>query len=62
MSKDKVCLIINPISGTESKKYIPEEVAAAIDQKKYDLLIRVTGYPNHASEIACHAVKTITNL
>ena len=57
MSKDKVCLIINPISGTESKKYIPEEVAAAIDQKKYDLLIRVTGYPNHASEIARHAVK-----
>ena len=57
MVKDKVCLIINPISGTESKKYIPEEVAAAIDQKKYDLLIRVTGYPNHASEIARQAVK-----
>ena len=57
MAKDKVCLIINPVSGTESKKYIPEEVATAIDQKKYDLLIRVTGYPNHASEIARHAVK-----
>ena len=57
MAKDKVCLIINPVSGTESKKYIPEEVASAIDQKKYDLLIRVTGYPNHASEIARHAVK-----
>ena len=57
MAKDKVCLIINPISGTESKKNIPEEVAAAIDQKKYDLMIRVTGYPNHASEIARHAVK-----
>ena len=57
MAKDKVCLIINPISGTESKKYIPEEVAAAIDQKKYDLFIRVTGHPNHASEIARDAVK-----
>ncbi len=57
MAKDKICLIINPISGTESKKYIPEEVASAIDQKRYDLSIRVTGYPNHASEIARHAVK-----
>ncbi len=58
MAKDKVCLIINPISGTESKKNIPEDVAAALDQKKYDLMIRVTGYPYHASEIARHAVKS----
>lgn len=57
MTKEKVCLIINPVSGNESKKNIPEEVAVAIDQKKNDLIIRVTGYPLHASEIAREAVK-----
>ena len=57
MEKEKVCLIINPVSGTESKKNIPEEVAAAFDQTKYDVIIRITGYPDHATEIAREAVK-----
>lgn len=57
MRKNKVCLIINPVSGTESKKNIPEEVAAAIDQTESDVIIRVTGYPGHATEIARDAVK-----
>ena len=58
MKKEKVCLIINPVSGTESKKNIPEEVAAAFDQKIYDVIIRITGYPDHATEIAREAVKS----
>lgn len=57
MDKEKVCLIINPISGTESKKNIPEEVAAAFDQREFDVIIRITGYPDHATEIAREAVK-----
>lgn len=57
MEKTKVCVIINPVSGTESKKNIPEEVAAAFDQTKFDVIIRITGYPNHATEIAKDAVK-----
>lgn len=57
MEKEKVCLIINPISGTESKKNIPEMVAAAYDQKKFELVIHITGYPGHATEIARQAVK-----
>lgn len=57
MAKEKMCLIINPVSGTESKKNIPEDVAASLDQKKTDLIIRVTGYPRHASEIAREAVQ-----
>lgn len=57
MDKEKICLIINPISGTESKKNIPEEVAAAFNQKQYDIIIRVTGYPEHATEIATNAAK-----
>lgn len=56
MDKEKVCLVINPISGTESKKNIPEMVAALFDQKRFDLVIRVTGYPGHATEIARQAV------
>ncbi len=57
MEKEKVCLIINPVSGTESKRNIPEEVAASVNPKHVDLIIRVTGYPRHASEIAREAVK-----
>jgi YegS/Rv2252/BmrU family lipid kinase len=57
MKKEKVCLIINPVSGTESKKNIPEEVAAAFDQTQFDVIIRITGYPDHATEIAREAVK-----
>lgn len=62
MAKDKVCLIINPASGTDSKKNISEDVASAIDQKKQDLIIRVTGYPEHATEIARQAAKKNTNM
>lgn len=57
MEKTKVCVIINPVSGTESKKNIPEEVAAAFDQTQFDIIIRITGYPGHATEIAKDAVK-----
>ncbi len=57
MPKEKICLIINPISGTESKKNIPEEVAAAFDQREYDIFIRITGYPDHATEIALEAAE-----
>ncbi len=56
MDKTKVCVIINPVSGTESKQSIPEMVAAAFDQKKFDVIIRITGYPEHATEIAKEAV------
>lgn len=57
MAKTKVCVIINPISGTESKKGIPEAVAAAFDQKIFDIVFRITGYPDHATEIAKGALE-----
>jgi diacylglycerol kinase (ATP) len=57
MNKSQVCLIVNPISGTESKKNIPEFVASAFDQKEIDLEIRITGYAGHATEIAKEAVE-----
>lgn len=57
MKKTKICIIINPKSGTDSKKEIPETVAAALDQTKYDIFFRITGYAGHATEIAKEAVK-----
>lgn len=57
MEKTKVCVIINPKSGTDSKKEIPEMIAAAFNQKTHDLFFRITGYAGHATEIARDAVK-----
>lgn len=57
MAKEKVCLIINPISGTDSKINIPEEVTTSLNPMKSDVIIRITGYPRHASEIAREAVR-----
>lgn len=57
MQKTKVCVIINPVSGTESKKNIPEEVAIALDPTIFDVFIRITGYAGHATEITHDAVK-----
>ena len=57
MPKKKVCVIINPVSGTGGKQSIPEKIAAAFDPKKYDVVIRFTGYAGHATEITKHAVK-----
>ena len=58
MDKTKICVIINPISGTESKKNIVHDIAGAFDQTKCDLVFRVTGFPNHATEFAREAVES----
>ncbi|MDR1743913.1 MAG: diacylglycerol kinase family lipid kinase [Dysgonamonadaceae bacterium] len=57
MEKEKICVIINPVSGNESKHNIPDKVAAAFDQKNFDVFFRITGYPGHATEIAKDAVR-----
>lgn len=57
MPKKKVCVIINPVSGTGSKQSIPVKINSAFDPKKYDVIIRYTGYADHATEIAKDAVK-----
>ena len=57
MPKKKVCVIINPVSGTGGKQSIPEKIASSFDPKKYDVIIRFTGYAGHATEITKQAVK-----
>ena len=57
MPKKKVCVIINPVSGTGGKASIPVKINSAFDPKIYDVIIRYTGYAGHATEIAKKAVK-----
>ena len=48
----KIVFILNPISGTHSKKEIPETIDRTLDHELYDSEIRLTEYAGHASEIA----------
>lgn len=57
MAKKKVCVIINPVSGTGGKQSVPEKIASAFDPLKYDVIIRFTGYAGHATEITKSAVE-----
>ena len=51
-NKKKIVFILNPISGTHSKKEIPETIDRTLDHELYDSEIRLTEYAGHASEIA----------
>ena len=55
--RKKIYVIINPVSGTKSKKSIPEMLSAALDARKFDIHIFITSYQGHATEIATEAVK-----
>lgn len=54
--KKKIYTIINPVSGTKSKKEIPEMIAS-IDPREYEVHILMTGYEGHATQIAKDAVR-----
>lgn len=53
--KKQLLAIINPISGTSSKDYLPETIRQQIDTSVFDLSIRYTQYPNHAMQMAAEA-------
>lgn len=53
----RVFLIINPISGKSVKRHILNGIVSNLDIKKYDVTIRFTSYPGHATDIAEEAVK-----
>ena len=52
VDKKKIVFILNPISGTHSKKEIPEMIERTLDHEQFDAEIRLTEYAGHASEIA----------
>lgn len=55
--KKVIYVIINPVSGTKSKKSLPEKIGKTIDQYKYDVHIFITAYEGHATQIAKEGVK-----
>ena len=50
--KKKIVFILNPISGTHSKKEIPELIEKTLDLGQFDYELRLTEYAGHAAEIA----------
>ena len=50
--KKKIVFILNPISGTSSKKEIPDLIDHTLDKEQFDYELRLTEYAGHAAEIA----------
>ena len=48
----KIVFILNPISGTHSKKEIPELIEKTLDHEQFDHQVILTEYAGHAAEIA----------
>ncbi|BEG98557.1 diacylglycerol/lipid kinase family protein [Bacteroides sedimenti] len=53
--KKKILFIVNPISGTQNKKIILNQLSERIDKNKYDIEIKYTERAGHAVEIAAQA-------
>lgn len=53
--KKKILALINPISGTANKDYLPETIRQIVDSSLFDLSIRFTQRPNHAYQLAKEA-------
>ena len=53
--KKQILALINPISGTANKDYLPETIRQIVDSSIFDLSIRFTQRPNHAYQLAKEA-------
>ena len=56
-TRKKLLAVINPISGTANKQYIPETITEVMDESKWDVIIRFTQRPGHATDLAKQAIK-----
>lgn len=56
-TRRKLLAVINPISGTANKQYIPETITEVMDESKWDVMIRFTQRPGHATDLAKQAIK-----
>jgi len=54
---EKITAIINPVSGTASKKHIPNLLDQYIPSDRFEKQLFFTEYRGHAFELACRAVK-----
>ena len=50
--KQRIAFIVNPVSGTHSKKEVPEQIDAFLDKERFDHRVIFTEYAGHAAEIA----------
>ena len=57
MTKETICFIINPISGTHKKGLWPEIINRTIDGSHFDVRIFFTERAGHASELALQQIK-----
>ncbi len=55
--KRKILAIINPISGTSNKEYVPQTISRYVDNDKFDVTVRFTKYAGHATELANKAIE-----
>lgn len=55
--KKSILFLINPKSGVQTKKKIPENIEKYLDKKKFDFSIEYTQYARHATELAKNAVE-----
>ena len=56
-TRKKLLAVINPISGTANKQYIPETITEVMDESKWDVMIRFTQRPGHATDLAKQAIE-----
>ena len=57
-TKEKICFIINPISGTRKKDSWPDAICRIVDENRFDICIFFTDGPGHASELARQQVES----
>ena len=55
--KKRIVFIINPISGTQSKRLILKYIRERMDRNRFDYEVVKTQYAGHATEIAAEAVR-----
>lgn len=55
--KKSLRAVINPISGTTKKEYVPEVLDKFIDKDKFDIQIRFTQHQGHATTLTKEAIK-----
>lgn len=60
--KKKILFIINPISGGQSKRFIPSLIDRYLDANLFDAHIVFTNYAGHAYELAKQAVEDDTDI
>lgn len=55
--KRKILAVINPISGTSNKEFMPEIIARCIDTDKFEVVVRFTQHASHATLLTEEAIK-----